>query len=231
MKDNKEILQEAFFKKAKPLDKLKKNLAKYEPVSSKFGNSGFGSPLESGDSFGIVDANEVKKRLTNTFGQIFGNNNIRALASRSIKSFPILVSDNLEPETNVMLKKLLEEQYAEYINLLVSNNVVDLSSFRSGESEGNIAIQALNSISGGDSLSQRLGRKSAKGTLTTDDFISNTLIYNLIRQEAVDITSENELFSELFENALIIESKYEDALLEYLEKNNDKIVNLLEATP
>jgi hypothetical protein len=62
------------------------------------------------------------------------------MSNKAIKSFPIIVSDTLEPETVVMLKRYLEEQYADYINLMISNKVIDIADFKTGQDAGNIAI-------------------------------------------------------------------------------------------
>lgn len=95
MKDNKHILNEAFFKKARPSRKEALNLPQYEPVEAKSKGGNITGTYQ------VTDADEVKRRLSGTFGVMFGNNSVRSMASRAIKQFPILVSDNVSPETVV----------------------------------------------------------------------------------------------------------------------------------
>ena len=78
-----------------------------------------------------------------------------------LKNSLIIISDAVEPETAIMIKKLVEEQYAEYINL-ISNQVVNLADYSANDEEGNIAIQALDSISGSNFKRSRVADKMAK---------------------------------------------------------------------
>lgn len=169
MKDNRKILNEAFFKKASYADSLKKKMPQYSPVDMKKASDYSNTTIVPGAAYAVTDTDEVKRRLAGAFGATFGNNNVRSMASRAIKEFPIVISDNVEPETAVMLKKLMEEQYAEYINLLISNQVVNLADYRANEEDGNIAIQALDSISGSNFKSSRVADEMNKtGKLNTD---------------------------------------------------------------
>ena len=127
MKDNRNILNEAFFKKASYEEKRDKKLPQYAPVDLKQSSKYSSNTVVPGAAYQVTDTDEVKRRLAGAFGVTFGNNNVRSMASRAIKEFPILISDSVEPETALMVKKLVEEQYAEYINLLISNQVVNLA--------------------------------------------------------------------------------------------------------
>lgn len=214
-KTNKEILNEAFFKKKSFAEKQAAKMSKlqYEPVSLKAQNPhgvGVGSQFRDG-SLGVTDVKEVKKRLTQGFGAMIGNNTIRSVANRAVKTFPIIISDNVSADTAVMLKKLFEEQYAEYLSLVISNSVVDLSSFSTGDEEGNIAMQALDSLTGVEFGSQRIARKAMTGELTADDLFKNYSFYNLIRQESAQINTGDPLIDMILENAIIVESKNAEA--------------------
>ncbi len=141
------------------------------------------------------------------------------MSNKAIKTFPIIVSDNVEPETVVMLKRYLEEQYAEYINLMISNKTIDLGSFVTDPDGGNIAIQAVNSISGPDFRSDRLANKaSATGEVGLDDILANVPIYNLLRQESVEFKCGNKLLDTLMEDAIIVDSEYTDKMVKILQE-------------
>jgi len=224
MKESKDILSEAFFKKSSYSDKVANSMPEYQPVKS----TGYGSVLNR-DNYTVTDTDEVKKRLTKTFGAAFGNNTIKSLASKSIKTFPVIVSDDVTPETTVMLKRLMEEQYAEYINLLISNKIIDLSQYdRNGDTD--IALQAVDDISGSDFSSTRLANKARSGEVSTDDVFKNVPLYNLLRQEGAEFSPADDLARALFEGALVIPTEYEDLLTEYLSENMDELAALNEAT-
>jgi hypothetical protein len=234
MKENEKILGEAFFKKQETYaEKMKKKLPQYEPLDKKeLGTPGFGSIMDITKSqpFGVVkDTEEAAKRLQGFFGATVGVNSVRNMAARSIKSFPIVISENVEPETAVMLKKLMEEQYAEYINLLISNKVVDVGAFETvgKDKDVNIANQVLDIISSAETERQAVSRKAMSGKLTTDDFLSSTPIYNLIRQESVD--TGNVLIDTLFENAIVTTPENKDTVVKFLQEDMDHIVSLKEA--
>lgn len=200
MKSNERFLQEAFFKKTTYQDKLNKKLPSYTPYGD--------SKAPASASFAINDASELKRRLTSGLGVSFANNSIKAMSNKAIKTFPIIVSDTLEPETIVMLKRYLEEQYADYINLMISNKVIDIADFKTGQDNGNIAIQAIDSISGPDFSSDRVARKARDtGSVGISDFLTNVPIYNLLRQESCNITCGNELVDTLLEGAMIVPSE------------------------
>jgi hypothetical protein len=230
MKRNEKILQEAFFKKSSYADKLKRKFPQYEPQDKlSVDQPGFGAIIDP-DTRGVTDTKEVKKRLTGAFGAIIGSNSVKNIASRSVKSFPIVISDNVEPETSVMLKRLFEEQYAEYINLLISNQVIDISAYTSGE-EGNIAIQALDTLSGVEFGNKRLARKASKGKLDANDFFKNISAYNLIRQENKEYKTGVPILDELLEGAVILPEKEAMLLTEYVTTYPEEFVILDEDTP
>jgi hypothetical protein len=223
MEKNKEIMQEFFFKKnEKVSDKLKKKFA-YEPLDvKKQGQPGFGSILSSND-LAVTDAKEAGKRVVSAFGASMGVNSVKNIASRSIKSFPIIVSENLEPETSVMLKRVLEEQYAEYISLLISNQIIDISAFKTSEDEGNIAIQALGTVAADDETVQS---KLSRGKVSPDEFLGNLTAYNLIRNESY--TSNNAFLDNLLEGSFIVPSEKAEDLLEFYHRFYEDIVLLNE---
>ena len=72
MKNNRDILNEAFFKKSFS-QKLKKDMPEYKPVDGKSSNTGFGSVMGSG--YAVTDTDEVKrvKRLINELRMKLGN--------------------------------------------------------------------------------------------------------------------------------------------------------------
>ena len=217
MKSNDKILNEAFFKKTSYDDKLKKQLAQYKPYAGGEKTAIGGKPV--GQAFEVSDVGELRKRLTQGIGASFANNSIKNMSNKAIKTFPIIVSDNVEPETVVMLKRYLEEQYAEYINLMISNKTIDLGSFVTDPDGGNIAIQAVNSISGPDFRSDRLANKaSATGEVGLDDILANVPIYNLLRQESVEFKCGNELLDTLMEDAIIVDSEYTDKMVKILQE-------------
>lgn len=199
MDKNKKILNEAFFGKEKDThyDKLLKSLPQYSALDSK------GEPV-----YKVSDTEEMKKRLAGTFGVTFGNNSIRSMANKAIKTFPIIISDAVEVETGVILKKLMEEQYAEYINMLVSNQVIDLSGYSASEEKGNVAIQALDSISGTDFSKSRVADTAARtGKVEADDVFKNIPLYQLLREQNEVISCGDPTMDALLENAIIVEKE------------------------
>lgn len=229
--DNRDILNEAFFKKTSYVEKRQKNMPQYEPIKLDKGDagslaSGVPSYVSNQGSFEVSDTREVKKRLANTFGVAFGNHNVKSLASRSLKTFPIIVSDHVEPETVVMLKKLMEEQYAEYINLLVSNQIIDLSAYKAGQPTGNIALQALDQISdnnfGKAALADRI---SARDGFDAGDMFKNVPLYNLLRESEYKIEGDD-ILSTLLENAIFVPTDRADEVVRYITENYDAITDL-----
>lgn len=227
MKDNKNVLNEAFFKKSSYTDNVKKRMPAYEPLkadSSKiFGNQA----AISGGAFAVTDAAEMKKRLVGTFGAAFGDNNIKSMAGKAIKTFPIIISDNVEPETAIALKRLMEEQYADYISLLVSNKVIDLSAYDTASEDGStIAIQALDTISGTDFSKNRIANKAMNtGEISMDDIGANVPLYNLLRENHVDnISTGDVLYDELLENALVVPADKVDEVVKYIRENADSLI-------
>jgi hypothetical protein len=236
-KNNKKIIQEFFFKKKtdKVSDKLKKKFS-YEPqdVKKDAGEMGFGSLLDlnknpkTGESFiSVTDPQEAGKRVVSALGASLGVNSVRNMASRSIKSFPIILSENVDPETSVMLKRVLEEQYAEYISLLISNQIVDISAFKTSEEEGNIAIQALDTVSSEDD-EKALVRKASKGQIRPEDILKNLTAYNLIRNESKEYKTNNALLDSLLEGAFVVPSSESKDLIEFYQSYSEEIALLNE---
>jgi predicted RNA-binding protein len=225
MEKNKEIMQEFFFKKKEKVsDQLKRKYG-YEPVDSrKEGQPGFGSIISSPESgLAVTDAKEAGKRVVSALGASLGINSVKNIASKSIKSFPIIVSENIEPETSVMLKRVLEEQYAEYISLLISNQIVDITAFKTSEDEGNIAIQAINRVAADDETVQS---KIAKGKVSPNELLGNLTAYNLIRNESY--TSNNAFLDALLEGAFVVPASQSENLMEFYHTFYDDIVLLNE---
>lgn len=223
-KTNKQILNEAFFKKPSYSEKVASKMPQYKPVGS---SKELGSQLDMtlGNAVPVLSTDEVKRRLTTGFGVSFGNNNVRSMATKALKTFPIVVSDNLEPETVVMLKKLMEDQYAEYISLLISNKVVDLSNYETGDESGNIAIQALDSISGSDFSSTRVANKAANtGKISADDVFANIPLYNLLRENQMVLNSGDILIDTLLENALEVPSEDAQRVVDFIQENANVLV-------
>ena len=224
MKDNRDILNEVFFKKATYAEKQAKRLPQYSPIDARTSTMSSVPGSTNTPAFNVVDTDEVKKRLANTFGATFGNNNIKNLASRALKTFPIIVSDNLEPETVIMLKKLMEEQYAEYINLLVSNQVINLSNYSASDETGNIAIQALDTLSGTDFSKSRVANTAARtGSITADSVFQNVPLYNLLRENKKALSINDSIVDSLLENAVVIPSEKTKELLEFIDANINEI--------
>lgn len=231
MKNNRDILNEAFFKKASYEEKRAKSMPQYTPVDLKksgtYSNSMSASPAPA---YQVNDTDEVKKRLSGAFGVMFGNNNVRSMASRAIKEFPIVISDAVEPETAITIKKLVEEQYAEYINLLISNQVVNLADYSANDMEGNIAIQALDSISGSDFRRSRIADKAARsGNIDADTVFQNIPLYNLLRENQMELKSGDVITDNLLENAIVIPSSEVEKLIEFIDFNSEEIAELNEA--
>ena len=169
------------------------------------------------NAVGAEDTAELKKRLTCALGVAIGNNTIKNMASKSIKKFPIIISDNIDPQTAVLLKNYLEVQYAEYLNLLISNQIIDLTKYDRNDPDGNnIATQALDQITGTEFGRQRVANKAMRGSLNPDDVFANNPIYNLIRQESVH-TGNSDL-DNLLEDAIVIDSSKADELVEFLSE-------------
>lgn len=229
MKDNKQILNEAFFKKASYEEKLAKRLPQYAPIDPKAQSRG-ADPFQNVAAFQVTDTDEVKKRLAGAYGVAFGNNNVKNMASRALKTFPILISDNVEPETVVMLKRLMEEQYAEYVNLLVSNQVVNLADYKAGDEDGNIAIQALDTISGNDFSKSRVANKAARTNgISVDDIFANVPLYSLLKEQGLVIDTKDTLTNMLLEDAVIVPSEDTNTFVEFFKNYADDIVELKEA--
>ena len=209
--NNKDLLNEGLFKKKTYADKLAKKYPQYAPMDAKnTSNLGF-------NAVGAEDTAELKKRLTGALGVAIGNNTIKNMASRSIKKFPIIISDNIDPQTAVLLKNYLEVQYAEYLNLLISNQIIDLTKYDRNDPDGNnIATQALDQITGTEFGRQRVANKAMRGSLNPDDIFANNPIYNLIRQESVH-TGNSDL-DNLLEDAIVIDSSKADELVEFLSE-------------
>lgn len=181
--------------------KLAKELPDYNPVNPK-------SPVNQTGIF-TTDSNEIKKRLTGALGVVVGNNTIKSMANKAIKTFPIIISDDVSPETTVMFKSYMEEQYCNDLSLLISNMTIDLSKFKKNNSDGNIAIQALNVVSNNDFSKQSLARKALSGNLSADDVFKNSISYTLLRTESFDsskYTTGNEVVDNILSEAAVMPS-------------------------
>lgn len=207
MANNEEILNELFFKKKKSYsESLKDKQAQYKPVSKTADIKSLFNG-NSVDGFVVSDTDEVKKRIVGALGMAMGNNTIKSMAHKAIKSFPIIVSDDVAPETLVMIKTMMEEQYASYIDLLVSNQIINLTDYEVGGENGNIAIQALNKIDGTDFGTSRIARQARTGSLSIDDIMKNNPGWAFIRANE-GLESGNAILDTLMENAIIIPSEY-----------------------
>lgn len=212
--NNRDLFNEGFFKKKTYNDKLNQKYTQYSPISDRgLTQTGFNALNPS-------DTDEMKKRLTKTFGMTIGSNSIKSLANKAIKRFPIIISENVDPNTAVLLKNYLEVQYAEYLNLLISNQIIDLADYKRNSPEGNIAIQAVENITGTEFGQQRLANKAlSTGELSLDDMLKNVPIYQLLRQEGQEFIDDAES-ENLLEDAIIVDST-----------NADKVVDLLNEMP
>lgn len=232
MKENQKVIQEAFFRKNKSYaDKMKSKFPQYAPQNVKtIGQPGFQTILGPGG--GVVnDQREAAKRIVGGLGASVGINSVKNIASKSIKTFPIVISDNIEPETSVMLKKLMEEQYAEYVSLLISNQVIDISQFSSDETEGNIAIQAIDELLPGAKGKQKIARKATQGNLSMDDFFDDISAYNLIRNEQTELKTGIPLMDSLLENAVIMTAENAEIFGEFVNQFSEEVTeSLVEAT-
>lgn len=216
MNKNDQILDELFNKDN--FDKrLEKNLPKYKPVTA-----------TSNDAIFINDPKEVNKRLTGALGVVIGNNTVKSMADKSIKRFPIIVSDDLSPETTVMLKSFIEEQYCNDLALLISNMIIDINKFKSNNKDGNIALQALDVVSGTDFSKNRIARSALNGTLDTDTLLKNTPMYQLLKTESFadsGYTTGDADLDAILSEAVIVPS---EVLNEYLMTvTNSAISNML----
>lgn len=217
MKDSDKILSEALFAKKSPSEKRKEKMPGYSPVGSP-GEGVLTGGADNNGIFAVKDKDEMKKRLSKTFGAAFGSNNIRALANKAIKSFPIIVSDNIDADTVLYIKRLVEEQYADYISLLISNKVIDLADYDTAGRDKygkTIAIQALDDISGADFSKRRMADNAAiSGEIDMNDAFSTVPLYNILREtSSMDIKSGNEVLDSLInEGCLIIPANDEKML-------------------
>ena len=207
MANNDQILNELFWKKKGYSEKQKDKMAQYKPVS-KTGDIKSMFNGNSIDGFVVSDADEVKKRLVGALGMAMGNNTIKSSASRATKRFPIIVSDDISPETVVMLKTMMEEQYASYIDLLVSNMIINLSDYDTSGANGNIAIQALDQLDGPDFGTGRIANAAKAGKLSLDTVMANNPGWKFLRtNENAEYVSGNPIIDEFLNGAIICESK------------------------
>lgn len=227
MKNNKKVLSESFFKRDTYSDKIQKNMPQYTPAVPANTPASFGKgSANDGGIFAVTDVDTMKKRLAQSFGAAFGTNSIKSMAGKAIKTFPIIVSDNVEPETVIALKKLMEEQYADYISLMVSNKVIDLSAYSPDQDGETIAIQALDDISGTDFSKNRVADKASRtGSVTPDDVMMNFPLYSLIRENyGKKIKTGNELADTLFENALVIPDDKIKDVQKFIRENAEDLI-------
>lgn len=209
--NNKDLINEGFFSRKNKSyeEQLANKYPQYSPVNKK-------GPVDTGlNAIGADNTRELKRRLTGTLGVALGNNTVKNMASRAIKRFPIIISEQVDPSTAVLLKNYLEAQYAEYINLLISNQVIDLADYDRNSPDGNIAIQALDHLTAADFGKQRVANKAMGGELTANDLFSNVPIYQLLRQESVLHTGDENV-DNILESALVVDAENVDLLVEYM---------------
>lgn len=218
--NNEEILNELFFKKKSYIDNLKDKQAQYTPVSNNDNNIKNLFQKSNDGKISVTDMDAVKKSLVGALGMAMGNNTVRSMASRAIKSFPIIVSDDISSETLVMMKNMMEEEYASYIDLLVSNQIINITDYKPGSEDGNIAIQALNKLDGTEFGMNRIAKQAQTGKLSLDDVFKNQPWWQLIRSNTNETyKTGNPLCDILLENAIIVPSEYEnDVVQSLLEK-------------
>jgi hypothetical protein len=221
---NDKMLNELFGfgkKKTNAIDKMRNGEgpyaeAQYKPVSSKETITTNQLINKGADgSITVSDTPELQKRLTTALGMAMGSNSIKSMANRAIKSFPIIASDDLSADTLVMVKNMLEERYASYIDLLVSNQIINLTDYKiqNVDGDGNIAIQALDKISGTDFGAERIARQARTGSLSADDIAKNIPAWQLIRTNE-SYRSGNPLLDPLLENAIITTPDHIDEVAE-----------------
>lgn len=233
MNKNDEILNEAFWKKKSFIGKLKDSEIQYKPVSnddsqaSLFGNDQSGNAVLSNKA-------EVEKRLVQALGMAMGTNTVKSMANKAIKSFPIIVSDDVSSETVVMIKNMMEEQYAAYIDLLISNQIINISDYKPGDFDGNIAVQSLEKINGTEFDKSSIARQAQTGKLSIDDLLKNNPAWQILRtnNESCQYHSGNELTDMLLENAIIVPSTDKDKAVAALGTlcENMKVINTITAT-
>jgi hypothetical protein len=239
-KTNKEILQEGFFsKKPTSSQRMSSKLDRQAGYNAKdkfdkaSGKGGYASLF---DKFGngflpIADMDEASRRLLKTFGAVVGNNSIKSKSSKSVKTFPIMISDNVDTDTAMSLKKVLEEQYSEYLAMLISNQVIDVGEFKTSDPGGDtVAVQAIGAYHKDSDISTSSQRRNIgdiarnKGELTTDDYAKYFSGYNLFREseEYSNILENNESsLKYILEDAIIVPSDKADALIEKLLESTD----------
>lgn len=206
--NNKDILNEGFFKRKKSYaDELASKMPQYDRVGAP------GNPTKGFTSVDTKDVNELKKRLTGGLGVIMGGNNVRTMAQKSIKTFPIIVSEDVDASTALMIKNALEIRYAELLNQIISNQIIDITQFDK-DSDRNIAIQAVDKIIGSG---ETAANKAYRGKLSVDDIAGNMPLYSLFRQESVDYGDD--VSNAILENALVIDSKNVDRVVKLLKED------------
>jgi hypothetical protein len=211
--DESGIFSSLFKSKETYQDKMNKKLGSYAPVPS---DSYSGSGKGFDPDLASRDEGEARKRLISALGMAMGAGSVKSMANRALKTFPIIVSDDTSADTAVMIKRALEEQYAEYINLIVSNQVVDISDLKPTSVGGNMAMQALDRLTGPEFGTKRIAAKAATGDLSTDDVMSNSAAYALLRKESAMPTTGDEYADSLLEGAIITSNADEESVAEKL---------------
>ena len=221
MKNNDEILNELFFKKKKQsyTDAFKNQQAQYSPVTNISDTKNLFTDFDG--KLNVSDMDEVKKRLVGALGMALGSNTVKSMAGKAIKNFPIIVSDDISSETLVMIKNMMEEQYASYIDLLISNQIINIADYKPGSDEGNIAIQALNKLDGTEFGMGRIAKQAQTGNLTVDDIMKNQPWWQLIRTNE-NYKSGNPLIDLLMEDAVIVPSNYENQVVSLLTESTSQ---------
>lgn len=215
-KTNEEALSELFgFHKKTDLEKLHDREAQYTPVK------GDGSlPATGGISSGSIavsDPEELSKRLTQAIGMAVGTHNVKTMAGKALKTFPIIISDDVDPKTAVMLKNAMEEQYASYLQLLISNEVINMTDLDMNDKSQSLALQALKNTDSNDFGTEPIAHKMQSGNFSVNDLGKNIPVFPLIKQNE-GYTTNAKGMAALFENSIIVPQNEEKKAIEALQE-------------
>lgn len=201
MKDNSQIINELFgFRKKSDLEKIREKLPTYTPTGS---SNIPGVQLNQNGTVSVADPEELGKRLSSALGMQVGSHNIKSMSGKAVKRFPIIASDEISPETLVMLKNSMEEQYASYIQILVSNQVVDVTTLDSNDPDHNMAYQALSKIDSADFSKQSVANELQKGRASVDSIAKNIPIFPILRSYNESVLTDNSVIKTICENAIV----------------------------
>jgi hypothetical protein len=228
-KTSEQVINELFgFGKKTDLEKLKDREAKYAPVNDNGTSSVPAVSVDPSGAIAVADPKELSKRLNTAFGMEIGSHTVKSMAGKAVKTFPIIMSDDISPDTAVMMKTMFEDRYAAYIQLLVSNQVIDVTTLNPDDKDENMALQALNKLDGTDFGTERVAHKmQSTGELTADDLGKNLPIMPIIRSMQVQtFESKSENFPPevqgLLENAIIVNDSDVPATIKLLRESLEK---------